>query len=109
MNMMARGLPDGSLVDPYGGSADVERRLVDVLRPQASVEDPLRMLRACQFAARFGFAVTPRTLDAMRESAHLIATVSAERVTNPARQTARAGRKSPRSGWKSCARPVFWR
>ena len=80
MNMIARALPGGALVDPYGGAADVAAGRIDILTPQTFVEDPLRMLRACQFAARFGFAPTPRTLEAMTASSALVGTVSAERV-----------------------------
>lgn len=80
MNMLARALPHGSLVDPYGGVADIRLRRVDLLRPEAFVEDPLRMLRACQFAARFEFTISEATLVAMRSAASLIETVSAERV-----------------------------
>jgi tRNA nucleotidyltransferase/poly(A) polymerase len=80
MNMMARRLPDGIVIDPYGGEADVRAGRISLLRPQAFEEDPLRMLRACQFSARFGFEVAPETLVAMRASAPLVATVSPERV-----------------------------
>jgi tRNA nucleotidyltransferase (CCA-adding enzyme) len=80
MNMMARAIPSGTLVDPFGGEADVRAARIDLLRPQAFEEDPLRMLRACQFAARFGYAVTPATMDAMRASAPLAASLSAERI-----------------------------
>lgn len=80
MNMIARAIPGGALVDPYGGAADIAARRIDVLRAQAFVEDPLRMLRACQFAARFEFTLSGATLDAMREAAELIPSVSPERV-----------------------------
>jgi putative nucleotidyltransferase with HDIG domain len=80
MNMMARSLSNGALVDPYGGAADVRARRIDLLRPEAFVEDPLRMLRACQFAARFDYTVSPQTMDAMRAAAPLVETVSLERV-----------------------------
>lgn len=80
MNMLARALPGRELVDPYGGAADIAARRIDVLRDAAFEEDPLRMLRACQFAARFGFAPTERTLAAMRAAAPLVATVSPERI-----------------------------
>jgi tRNA nucleotidyltransferase/poly(A) polymerase len=80
MNMLARAIPAGTLVDPYGGEADIRARRIDLLRPQAFEEDPLRMLRACQFAARFAFTVTPGTTAAMTASAPLVASVSAERV-----------------------------
>jgi putative nucleotidyltransferase with HDIG domain len=80
MNMMARRLSDGALVDPYRGAADVRARRIDLLRPEAFVEDPLRMLRACQFAARFAYTVSRETMDAMRAAAPLVETVSPERV-----------------------------
>ena len=80
MNMMARRLPDGAVIDPYGGEADVRAGRISLLRAQAFDEDPLRMLRACQFSARFEFDVAPETLAAMRASAPLVATVSPERV-----------------------------
>ena len=49
------------LVDPYGGSADLEAK---VLRhtTQAFSEDPLRVMRAIQFAGRFGFTIAPETI-----------------------------------------------
>lgn len=80
MNMVARALPSGELVDPHGGQADIRARRIDILTAQTFEEDPLRMLRACQFAARFDYAVSAQTLTAMRDSARLIGTISAERA-----------------------------
>ncbi|MDQ2679940.1 MAG: HD domain-containing protein [Candidatus Eremiobacteraeota bacterium] len=80
MNMIARGLPNGEMIDPYGGTPDIRARRIDILSEQTFVEDPLRMLRACQFAARFGYQVSDRTQAAMRESARLTHTISAQRV-----------------------------
>jgi tRNA nucleotidyltransferase (CCA-adding enzyme) len=80
MNMLARALPAGEVFDPYGGVADIEAGRIDLLRDEAFEEDPLRMLRACQFAARFGYELTERTLTAMRQAAPLVSSVSPERV-----------------------------
>ncbi len=80
MNAMARALPSGDLVDPHGGAADVAARRIDILVDRAFEEDPLRMVRAAQFAARFDYTLTPRTLEAMREAAPLASTISGERV-----------------------------
>ncbi len=80
MNMLARSLPDGRLLDPYGGQADIRARRIDLLRPEAFAEDPLRMLRCAQFAARFGYEVTPPTAAALQAAAELVGTVSSERV-----------------------------
>ena len=59
---------DGTLIDPYGGAADLaERRLRHV--SAAFVEDPVRILRVARFAARFaplGFEIAPDTLALMQ-------------------------------------------
>ncbi|HEY5426250.1 MAG TPA: HD domain-containing protein [Candidatus Tumulicola sp.] len=80
MNMIARALPAGRLIDPYGGEADIRARRIDILTPEVFVEDPLRMLRAAQFAARFAYEPTAAARAAMERAAPLVGTVSAERV-----------------------------
>ncbi len=80
MNMMARTLPGGELVDPYHGEADIRARRVDVLTPQTFEEDPLRILRAAQFAARFNYQPTSKTIAAMRAAAPLVRSVAPERI-----------------------------
>lgn len=80
MNMIARALPDGKLVDPYHGERDIRARRIDILAPAAFEEDPLRILRAVQFAARFGYNISSQALEAMAACAPLIRTVSPERV-----------------------------
>lgn len=82
MNMIARAIPSGELVDPYAGESDIRARRIDILTPRTFEEDPLRMLRAAQFSARFGYALTPQTLDAMTQSAPLAQTISAERIAD---------------------------
>ncbi|MFN2449065.1 MAG: CCA tRNA nucleotidyltransferase [Candidatus Baltobacteraceae bacterium] len=80
MNMIARALPSGQLVDPYGGAADIRARRIDILTLQTFEEDPLRMLRAAQFAARFEYELSSAAIEGMRACAPLVADVSAERV-----------------------------
>lgn len=82
MNMLARALPDGRLIDPYGGADDVRHRRIDVLRAEAFEEDPLRMLRAAQFAARFEYQPTQETVEAMRRAAPLTPSISPERIAD---------------------------
>ena len=64
INAIARDA-DGSLIDPFGGAKDLK---AGVLRhvSEAFAEDPVRILRVARFAARFGFAVAPETLELMR-------------------------------------------
>lgn len=60
---------DGALIDPFGGVRDLEARVLRHVGP-AFVEDPLRVLRAARFMARFaalGFSVAPETMALMRE------------------------------------------
>ncbi len=60
---------DGRLIDPYGGARDLEARVLRHVGP-AFAEDPLRVLRAARFMARFaahGFTVAPETTALMRE------------------------------------------
>ena len=62
---------EGNLSDPLGGARDLEARVLRHAGP-AFVEDPLRVLRAARFMARFadlGFTVAPETMALMREMA----------------------------------------
>lgn len=54
------------LIDPFGGRADIERKLVRAVAPDTFVEDSLRVLRAAQFAARFEFDIEPATIELCR-------------------------------------------
>ena len=70
INAIARD-QDGTLVDPLGGVHDIETRVLRHAGP-AFVEDPLRILRAARFMARFaslGFSVAPETQALMRDMA----------------------------------------
>jgi tRNA nucleotidyltransferase (CCA-adding enzyme) len=49
-------------VDPVGGRADLDRRLLRVVDPDRFADDSLRVLRALQLAARFELEATPDTI-----------------------------------------------
>ncbi len=53
-------------IDPFGGRADIERRMIRVVDPQTFVEDSLRVLRAMQFASRFEYDIDAATIDLCR-------------------------------------------
>jgi putative nucleotidyltransferase with HDIG domain len=80
MNMIARRLSDDAIFDPYGGIADIAAARIDIVADAAFIEDPLRLLRAAQFSARFDFALTERTRFGMVSAAALVQTVSPERI-----------------------------
>ncbi len=70
INALARD-EEGGLVDPFGGRADLERRLLRHVSP-AFTEDPVRLLRLARFAARFGslgFRVADETRPLLRRMA----------------------------------------
>ena len=59
---------EGTLVDPFGGRADLAARVLRHVGP-AFAEDPVRVLRVARFAARFaplGFTIAPETLQLMQ-------------------------------------------
>ncbi|MGB7757624.1 MAG: multifunctional CCA addition/repair protein [Salinisphaera sp.] len=68
INAMARA-DDGTLVDPYGGRADLDARILKHVS-DAFVEDPVRLLRLARYYARFaplGFTVADETMTLARE------------------------------------------
>ena len=61
INAMLFDPATGAVLDPWGGQRDLEARLLRAVDPATFVEDPLRALRAVQFAARFELAVDEAT------------------------------------------------
>ena len=59
-----------TLVDPYGGAAELATRVLRTpLAPEVSFsDDPLRMLRAARFIARFNATPAPELVAAVKET-----------------------------------------
>lgn len=58
---------DGSLIDPFHGQLDIQKKILRHVTDAFS-EDPVRILRAGRFLARFtDFTVAPETLTLMRD------------------------------------------
>lgn len=55
----------GELIDPYGGSADLENGILRHVSERFR-EDPLRVLRGMQFVARFDLDPAPETVEICR-------------------------------------------
>ena len=68
INAMALRLPEMELIDPFEGLADLAaRRLRTPLDPEVSFgDDPLRMLRAARFIARFDLEPDRELVDAVK-------------------------------------------
>ena len=84
MALELTGTTDGQpvLVDPYGGALDLANHVLRTpLAPQISFgDDPLRMLRAARFMARFGLQPERGLAAAVAASAARLQIVSAERI-----------------------------
>ena len=61
MNALMRDVLSGELLDFFGGREDMARGRIRHVDDGTYREDPLRVLRAAQFAARFGFTVAEET------------------------------------------------
>ncbi|SUA21719.1 tRNA nucleotidyltransferase [Neisseria gonorrhoeae] len=55
INAMAQDA-DGKIIDPFGGQRDLAAGILRHVSP-AFAEDPVRILRAARFAARYGFEI----------------------------------------------------
>jgi len=87
INAIAADAMTGEISDPFDGRKDLE---VGVIRPVGEPldrmrDDPLRMLRAVRFEATLSssekpFAMTPDLEKAIRENAHWLESISAERI-----------------------------
>lgn len=72
---------DGTIFDPYGGKLDIyAKQIKTVGLPKDRIqEDPLRILRAARFAARYNFKIDPNFIGKARQLADRIFDVSVER------------------------------
>ena len=87
INAVAADALTGEILDPFEGRKDLER---GVIRPVGDPldrmrDDPLRMMRAVRFEATLStlekpFAMTPDLEGAIRENAHWLESISAERI-----------------------------
>jgi poly(A) polymerase len=79
VNAIAVPLAGGDHVDPTGGVADAEARLLRAASDSAFADDPLRLLRACRLSAGLGLAIDPGTLELARSAATRAADPAGER------------------------------
>ncbi len=61
INALLEDVLTGELVDHFGGAEDLAAGIIRHVDDSTFAEDPLRVLRGAQFAARFGFALAPET------------------------------------------------
>ena len=61
MNAMMRDVMTGETLDFFGGREDIRNGIIRHVDEETFRRDPLRAMRAAQFAARFDFAIEPET------------------------------------------------
>lgn len=88
MNAMAADPLTGELFDPYGGQRDLQAGVLRMVDPIRFQDDPLRVYRAIQFAARFEASIEPKTFACMRMMVQRgdLSELSKERVTDELRK-----------------------
>lgn len=62
INAIMENIITGEIVDHFGGAKDIENKTIRHVSEKTFSEDPLRILRAAQFAARFEFEIADETL-----------------------------------------------
>ena len=82
VNAMAFDVITPGLIDPTGGASDLNAQLLRAPMDPVVLfsEDPLRMLRAARFAARFKFTLDPALEAAATQLAERLTIVSPERI-----------------------------
>ena len=126
VNAMALKLPDGELIDPFGGRADLADGILRTPgEPALSFgDDPLRMLRAARFHAGYSLRPVPELETAMAAMGERLEIVSAERIRDELDKllmvvdpvpgldlldrTGLTGRIVPAYGEEGCPPGPFW-
>ena len=78
INAMMQDVLTGEVIDPFHGQEDLQKGIIRHVNDDTFIEDPLRVLRGAQFAARFGFEIAPETKKLM--SSIDLSSLSHERV-----------------------------
>lgn len=66
MNALMKDVLTGEITDHFGGLDDIRSKVIRHIDDETFVEDPLRVLRAAQFSARFGFDIAAETVSLCR-------------------------------------------
>ena len=78
INALMENILTGEITDHFGGVNDIENKIIRHVNEKTFPEDPLRVLRAAQFAARFDFCIAEETMEICRNID--ISTLSKERI-----------------------------
>jgi len=91
VNAMAVPLAGGRILDPYGGQAHLEQRVLRPVSERVFDDDPLRLLRAVRLEGELGFRLDPEGEALVRAKAALVAEPAGERVLDELQRLSAAG------------------
>ena len=74
------GGKDLTLIDPFGGQADLKNKLIRAVAETVFEDDAVRLLRAARLAAELGFTLDEKTGALVKSQCHLLAGVAGERL-----------------------------
>jgi tRNA nucleotidyltransferase (CCA-adding enzyme) len=67
VNAIGYDILSEEILDPFGGLQDIQYRVLRHIEDETFIEDPLRVYRAVQFSARFGFEVSEGTAELCKQ------------------------------------------
>ena len=67
INAILKDVLTDEIVDPFDGQRDIKRKMLRMVSGETFAEDSLRVLRACQFAARFEFDIDEETVEVCKQ------------------------------------------
>jgi poly(A) polymerase len=101
VNALFYSVADFSVIDHVGGIEDLERKLIRAIGdPELRFrEDPVRMLRACEFAGRLAIGIESKTQEAIHRHSRELEKASPARVTEEIIQLMKCGRAGAAMQW----------
>lgn len=93
VNGLFYNIADFTVIDYVGGLADLKRRVIRSIGPPGErfVEDPVRMMRAVEYAVRLGFSLEPQTAAAIYEHFREIRRASPARLAYELAESLKSG------------------
>ena len=91
INALMEDVLTGEIVDNFDGLNDLKKQIIRHVNDKSFVEDPLRVLRACQFACRFDFKIANETINLCKNID--IKNLSKERIEEEIKKALIKGKK----------------
>lgn len=92
INAIYKNVLTGKIIDPFNGVNDINNKVIRYVDKNTFPEDPLRVLRACQFASRFNFKIDNETIKLCKNID--LTTLSKQRVEDELKKCLLKGKPS---------------